>query len=209
MTITEVKNVPSQAGLGGGSSDAATVIKLLQEYYGFPFTQDELIDMAKVLGADVPFFIVGGSCFCEGIGEVITPIDSLAGLHLLLVKPNQGVPTGPCFQLSDSREKCFDEESYKKQMTDCFVGGNKTPLDRIKQASNILTNDLQDSALELVPVIDDILSKIEKTAPVYSAMSGSGSCVFGIYDSKEALDNARKTISPELTDCIILESQTL
>ena len=209
ITITEIKNTPSQAGLGGGSSDAAVVLKLLNEYYNNPFTLEELIPIAAKLGADVPFFLYGGSCICEGIGEVITPVPSLKGLPLLLVKPQEGVPTGPCFKLSDEMEKDFIEADYKELMS-VFNREDITSIDKIKMASGDMVNDLQTPALTLVPVIGEIINELNKTAPVFCAMSGSGSCVFAIYDSFESRDKALNDLSLKaFKDYFILGCQTL
>ncbi|MCQ2527879.1 MAG: 4-(cytidine 5'-diphospho)-2-C-methyl-D-erythritol kinase [Saccharofermentans sp.] len=210
ITITENKVTPSQAGLGGGSSDAATVLKLLSQYYNNPFSQEELIEMSVGLGADVPFFIVGGSAICEGIGEVITPLPSLKDLPLLLVKPAEGVPTGPCFKLSDSKNRTFDEDAYRSLMNGIFDDANMSAMDRIKAASSYMVNDLQDPAMELVPVIGEVITELKKTAPVFCAMSGSGSCVFAIYDSVENRDKALNGFNKDaFPDCFILGCQTL
>lgn len=209
ITITEVKNTPSQAGLGGGSSDAAVVLKLLNKFYDNPFAIEELIPMAVKLGADVPFFLYGGSCICEGIGEVITPVPSLKGLPLLLVKPQQGVPTGPCFKLSDEMENDFNEDYYMELMS-VFSREDITSLEKIKLASKDMVNDLQAPAFTLVPVIGEILGELNKTAPVFCAMSGSGSCVFAIYSSEQELHAAYEQMTKLIPDdYFIQECQTL
>ena len=165
ITINVTKNIPSQAGMGGGSSDAASVIKLLQKRFKNPLTKEELVKLGTTLGADVPFFFYGKSAFCEGIGEKISKCTSLAGIPMLIVKPDIGVSTPVCFRMCDESPAVF-------------------------AVKDILTNDMQGPACEIVPVIAEILEEIEKTSPVYTAMSGSGSAVFSIYSNVIERDEA-------------------
>lgn len=188
-SIKTVKNIPSEAGLGGGSSDAASILMTLSQHYSNPLTFEELVDLAATLGADVPFFLTGGSCFCEGIGEIVTEVPSLAGMDMILVKPSEGVPTGKCFNLCDEYPEDFDEDEYRNKMTEIFMDDSILPIDRISRAADLLTNDLQRAAVEITPRVSEILKKVEATNPVFVMMSGSGSTVFGIY--KDALDSDR------------------
>ena len=101
MVLT--KRIPSESGMGGGSSDAAAVLMVLQEHFGNPFTDEELNQLAVNVGADVPFFLYGGTCICESVGEDIRQLESLAGIPLLIVKPSEGVSTPECFHAIDSK----------------------------------------------------------------------------------------------------------
>ncbi len=210
-TIKLNKNIPSEAGLGGGSSDAASILMILQQHYGNPLEFEELIELAATLGADVPFFLVGGSCFCEGIGEIITEVPSLSGLDMILIKPSEGVPTGKCFNLCDEYPEVFDEAVYRSEMVNIFCDENLTPIERIKKAASLITNDLQKPAMEITPRISEIKSKLEATNPALVLMSGSGSTVFGIYEDSLSADKALADLEgdPELSDCRIIKTLTV
>lgn len=97
------KRIPSEAGLGGASADAAAVLHGMQQLFG-SISRDELYDIAKRVGADVPFCLHGGCALCEGIGEKLTPAPS-AALPLLLVRGNRGISTGALFRSLDLRAK--------------------------------------------------------------------------------------------------------
>ena len=103
ICITLTKNIPAQAGLGGGSTDGAAVLLALSEMFPDEATEEELLEMAVKVGADVPFFLKGGTVQCEGIGEVMHEAEPLTGLPILLLKPKPGVSTLACY-------KKFDEE---------------------------------------------------------------------------------------------------
>ena len=187
--ITSVKNTPSQAGLGGGSSDAAAVLLTLQEFFFCPIPKEDLNNIAAKLGADVPFFLYGNSALCEGIGEIVRPVPSLSGIPMILMKPSEGVSTGICFNKVDSEPSLFDEESYRKEIEDIFFDGDLTAVERLKKSAPVLTNDLQAPAIELVPVISDLIGVLSDKGAFISRMSGSGSAVFGVFED-EAKRNA-------------------
>ena len=189
ITINVDKHIPSQAGMGGGSSDAASVIKLLQKRFKNPLTKEELVKLGTTLGADVPFFFYGKSAFCEGIGEKIAKCTPLAGMPMIVVKPDTGVSTPVCFRMCDESPAVFDEDEYKKALKEGLDNDGEA-IDRVSAVKDILTNDMQGPACEIVPVIAEILSEIKKTSPVYTAMSGSGSAVFSIYNNVIERDEA-------------------
>ena len=206
--IKETKNVPSQAGLGGGSSDAAAVLQILQQHFDYPLNDDDMITISSRLGADVPFFLTGGTCICEGVGEIVTELPDLSGVNIILVKPQVGVGTKECYELSDESPAVFDEEAYKERMNAVFADEKKLPAERIKEAADELTNDLQAPAVKLAPVIADLIEAVKDTGSFYSAMTGSGSCVFGIYDSEEEVQAAREALEKDArtADCLIIPS---
>ena len=158
--IRETKNVPSQAGLGGGSSDAAAVLQILQQHFDYPLSEDEMIKISSRLGADVPFFLTGGTCICEGVGEIVTELPDLSGVNIILVKPEVGVGTKECYELSDETPAVFDEEAYKERMNEIFNDEKKLPVERIREAEPELINDLQAPAVKLAPVIADLIGAV-------------------------------------------------
>ena len=206
--IKETKNVPSQAGLGGGSSDAAAVLQILQQHFDYPLDENEMITISSRLGADVPFFLTGGTCICEGVGEIVTELPDLSGVNIILVKPQVGVGTKECYELSDESPAVFDEEAYKERMNAVFADEKKLPLDRIREAAAELTNDLQEPAIKIAPVIADLIEAVKRTGAVFTAMSGSGSCVFGIYEDEKSAAEALAALEsdPVTSGCKIIPS---
>ena len=166
------KNIPSQAGLGGGSADAAAVLRGLYELHGKPFDERRLYDIALSLGADVPFCLLGGAAICHGIGEEMTAVQSMdEGLFILIAKGGCGISTAAAFREIDRvgfAEKRADEilELYNK-----------------KDYSSLCFN-----RFEQVTALDEIRSLKEKMLDFgaeAACMSGSGSAVFGIFRNSE------------------------
>lgn len=206
--IRETKNIPSQAGLGGGSSDAAAVLEILQQHFDYPLSDGQMLEVSSSLGADVPFFLTGGTCICEGVGQIVTELPDLAGVSILLVKPDAGVGTAECYALSDECPVAFDEDAYKERMNEIFADEKKLPLERIKEAASELTNDLQEPAVRIAPVIEDVINAVKETGSCYTAMTGSGSCVFGIFEDEEQMNGAQKQLAedPRTSICRIIPS---
>ena len=211
IEIVLTKAIPSESGMGGGSSDAAAVLMVLQEHFGNPFTDEELNQLAVNVGADVPFFLYGGTCLCENVGEEIRQLESLAGIPLLIVKPSKGVSTPECFRAIDSKPLPeFDEERYSAFINN-LNSEDKTPLVRFLEGSDLLTNDLEMPSVESVPEIKKAIEQLLETGAKYSRMTGSGSAVFAMYDSEEARDAAYKNIkeSPEISGCDVFIANTV
>ena len=169
------KNIPSQAGLGGGSADGAAVLVLLNKLCKNPLSTEELCEIGAKIGADIPFCIVGGCALCEGIGEVITPINSNLPLNLCIVKPDFGVSTVEAY-------KAFDNaEILSRPCTDTVIkaleNGDKKVLE-----SNLV------NVLEMDKRIDEIKAFLINAGATSSCMSGSGSAVFGIVENGVSIE---------------------
>lgn len=194
VSIGLQKNIPSQAGLGGGSSDAAAVLLALDRLFPGKVSKEELSEIALSIGADVPFFLCGGTALCEGVGEILTPIPDLSGLPMLLLKPQRGVSTPFCYKAFDAMgAKNIREEEKKALKEDLSYGAD--PKERLIRAGRSWTNDLQAPAIQSVPEIQDGLDLLSEGGALFSAMSGSGSAVFGIFEKEE--DIRRLMGSPE------------
>lgn len=175
------KNIPSQAGLGGGSADAAAVLRGLYELHGKPFDERRLYDIALSLGADVPFCLLGGAAICHGIGEEMTAVQSMdEGLFILIAKGGCGISTAAAFREIDRvgfAEKRADEilELYNK-----------------KDYSSLCFN-----RFEQVTALDEIRSLKEKMLDFgaeAACMSGSGSAVFGIFKKSDNAERLRSEL---------------
>ena len=211
IEIVLTKVIPSESGMGGGSSDAAAVLLVLQEYFGNPFNDEELNQLAVNVGADVPFFLFGGTCLCERVGEDISVLESLAGIPLLIVKPQQGVSTPECFHAIDSKPLPeFDEARYEAFINSLNEAEDDV-LARFLKGSDLLTNDLELPSEEKVPLIRKAREKLLATDAKFSRMTGSGSAVFAMYESIEARDKAYDQIKadPEFSDCDMFKSVTI
>ena len=168
------KHIPSGAGLGGGSADAAFMLKLLNEKFHLHLTDEKLEEYAAMLGADCAFFIKNNPTFAEGIGNVFSPVDlSLKGYQLVLVKPDIFVSTREAFSFIRPRHP---EHSLKEII--------KRPVNEWKD--NML-NDFEESVFPQYPVIEDIKKELYRKGAVYAAMSGSGSSVFGLFNPEEEI----------------------
>jgi len=163
------KAIPSQAGMGGGSSDAASMLMLLNREFGLGLNTQELIERAKMLGADCPFFILGCPAYAEGIGERLKPVKlSLSGWHLCVVRPNIGVPTRDAFAL-------IKPQRPAKNCLDVVHQPIETWRDDLK-------NDFEQSVFTLHPAIGELKERLYTMGATYAAMSGSGSALFGLFD---------------------------
>lgn len=167
------KAIPTQAGMGGGSSDCASMLMLLNNMFGLGLGDSELIERAARLGADCPFFILSRPAYAEGIGERLQPVDlSLAGYHMVVVCPSIPVSTKEAFSL-------IHPEKPSKNCLDVVRQPLATWCDE-------LHNDFEQSVFALHPEISDIKQRLYQLGAVYAAMSGSGSAVFGIF--RDAID---------------------
>lgn len=169
--IAIVKRIPSGAGLGGGSSDAATVLRLLAEAlcpWG-ELSSAELGAIALGLGADVPFFLEGRSAFVEGIGEVVSPcLDTgLAGVECLLVLPPAAVPTPRAYELFRTAHPVVGTR----------IGDRGAP-DRWERRDELIANDLEAVVGRAFPEVQEALDRLRGFAGTVAGMTGSGSALF-------------------------------
>jgi len=170
------KHIPMGAGLGGGSADAAYMMKMLNEQYDLGLTLDEMeMRMAK-FGADCPFFIRNTPVYAEGIGNEFTPINiSLKDYYIVLVKPDIHVSTAQAY----SNVKPYMPAQSLAQVI------SSTPIEKWR---GIVKNDFEASVFPLFPAIKAIKDTLYDMGAVYASMSGSGSSVYGIFN--RPIDNA-------------------
>lgn len=210
--IKLTKRIPSQAGMGGGSSDAAAVLLALQEHFGNPFDDEELNSIAVNIGADVPFFLYGGCCLCEGVGEVVTQLEHAPKCHLVIVKPDQGVSTPRSFAEVDKMDiPEFAREAYQELFNKIYEAGDDVELldSLIRENEDMFINDLQAPGIEEVPVIKDIIDVLKETGSTLSLMTGSGSAVFGLFKNEELAQKAKQTVEADgrFSSCEVIVTQ--
>lgn len=180
VKITIKKNIPIQAGLAGGSTDGAAVIKILNVIFNKNLSQEEMISLGKKIGADVPFSIVGGTAKCDGIGEIIKPLKPLRDCILVLIKPSFGVSTKEVFNK-------IDNKNYIHPQIDKIIEGiDEGNLNKI--GSN-LNNVLEQVTIEENPIIGDIKEMIKASGSLGTLMSGSGPTVYGVFDDLYKAEN--------------------
>ncbi len=178
------KQIPAEAGLGGGSADAAAVLKALNKMHGHPLCTDELISIGNTIGADVPFCIVGGCCIARGTGDKLVAIENNLDVFYLIAKPDAGVSTAQAFKL-------FDETGHGAQgdfdaCKEAIISGNLAEFCPV--------NDLQEVAQTLCPEINTLLKKLnEHTETAF--MTGSGSACVGIFEDEETAKACRHSLN--------------
>ena len=182
------KGIPTQAGMGGGSSDCGFMITLLNDMFKLGLTQQQMIDYAARLGADCAFFIFNRPCYAEGIGEKLQPIDlDLKGWYLSLVRPDIPVSTREAFALIKPHHPEVNCREVVKQ-----------PVESWRDA---LVNDFESSVFAVHPELGAVKDRLYDLGATYAAMSGSGSTLFALSRQPLNLDEFnsegtfRKTIS--------------
>ena len=161
------KGIPTQAGMGGGSSDCGFMITLLNDMFKLGLTQQQMIDYAARLGADCAFFILNRPCYAEGIGEKLQPIDlDLKGWYLSLVRPDIPVSTREAFALIKPHHPEVNCREVVKQ-----------PVESWRDA---LVNDFEGSVFAVHPELGAVKDRLYDLGATYAAMSGSGSTLFAL-----------------------------
>lgn len=184
------KHIPSGAGLGGGSSDAAFMLKLLNERFGLGLTDGQLEEYAAGLGADCAFFIRNRATYAEGIGNLFSPVSlSLKGYQIVLVKPDIFVSTREAFSLIKPRQP---EYSLKETIA--------LPVSEWRKR---LANDFEESVFPQYPAIGKIKEKMYENGATYAAMSGSGSSVFGLFAPDAAIPEMSFDKGSFLFKCVL------
>lgn len=186
------KGIPSGAGLGGGSSDAAFMLRLLRDLYTLPLTDEELEADAARLGADCAFFIQNRPVFATGIGNIFSPLPcdlsrTLKGYRLLLVKPNIFVSTREAFAL-------IRPHAPLRPLTEIV----SLPVSEWEVAG--MTNDFEESVFAQYPAIADIKVRLRSLGADYAAMSGSGSSLFALFAPSACLPS-QSTLEQEFPSC--------
>lgn len=179
------KRLPAQAGMGGGSADAAAVLRALQKQHRL-LDDGELYRLALSVGADVPFCLHGGMCRCEGIGEILTPV-VCPTLHFAVIKPEEGVST----------KALFSRLPMPRPRVDTGRAMALLCSGRLREAAPLLQNALEAPAMELVSAVGEIKEKLLSLGASAASMTGSGSAVFGLFEGEEDARQAVQTLGPQ------------
>ncbi len=176
------KRIPSKAGLGGGSSDAAAVLRALNLLCDDPLSASELRRLSEELGSDVPFFIEGGTAFCTGRGEMVKNIPFPGKWPVIIIKPQTDISTGEAYGTLDKvpSRKHYDADSVLNALKDADI----RELARV--SGNSFFDHLPGDARDIKAYADLLKEK----GSVFSLMSGSGSAVYGIFENDKKAEEA-------------------
>ena len=180
------KRIPIGAGLGGGSSDAAATLRGLIQLYHMSVSEKEIHNIARSLGADVPFFLRGPIAFGYGIGDILKPSPPLPPCWVVLIKPNFDISTGSIYQKYDL--------TLTKSVNKIKILETAIESADPKKIGNALFNDLELICISEFPVLADIKKRLLSFGAFGALMTGSGSSVFGLFDDQEKACEAWRSI---------------
>jgi 4-diphosphocytidyl-2-C-methyl-D-erythritol kinase len=184
------KRIPSEAGLGGGSSDAAATLIALAQLWDIQPTADDVISIGKSLGSDVPFFFCGGTARATGRGEQIVRVGDVPEQHLLVIKPSANIPTAHAYNSLNSR--ALTSSNAKPILVRSQASHDSDSLDL-----NALHNDFEATVFKFEPEIARAKNALLKSGASAAILCGSGSAVFGIFENQDAQERAIQAIELE------------
>ena len=206
LSITLEKNIPSQAGLGGGSSDAAAALIGLNRLYELGFSKEELAEKALKLGADVPFFLTGGTCLAEGVGEKLLKLPALDLPYILIVKPKASLSTKLVYETYDQSpalshpdtEGFLQALSEKEALSDTFL----------TTICETMGNVMEEAAFSIAPEVREVRDMLLSEGAQKALMTGSGSAVFGVFSEEESARRAMEILGRKMPDAILQMTHT-
>lgn len=191
------KHIPIAGGMGGGSTDAAAIIKAVNNLCELNLSNEKLSELGLKLGADVPFCIFGNTALAGGVGEEIQEIKGLKDVKLAIVNPCVSVSTKKVYELVDIKCKLatIDEKSAVKAIAD----------KKLKEYPKVFKNIMQPVTTEICPKIEEIIKKLKDLGAVHAMMSGSGPTCFGIFDRDITDDEIKK----HFKDCFAVVTEPI
>jgi 4-diphosphocytidyl-2-C-methyl-D-erythritol kinase len=202
-----VKNIPVGAGLGGGSADAAATLRALNDFWHVQVPVATLQDWAKELGADVAMCVASAPAIARGVGDVLTPIGPLPPIHLVLAHPRVPLLTADVFAAYAGSSQAIANAGASHGGGASHGAGaaiqthelEAVSLPQLLELLKTTRNDLQQPAIQVSPVVAQVLLALETLMPAPSLvrMTGSGACCFAIYDSAEAATRACTQLQTE------------
>jgi 4-diphosphocytidyl-2-C-methyl-D-erythritol kinase len=186
VDILVEKRIPQQAGLAGGSADAAAVLRGLNDLYDRPLTDSVLLMLAEKIGADVPFCLLGGTMFAEGIGEQLTPLPPLTNAWITVVKPPVGISTAAAYAAVDRAATPPHTDHEQALLAACSAGD-------LSAVGKHLFNAFEEALA--IPEVTAVSAALRAFAPLGVCMSGSGSAVYALFETEEAASAAADGLS--------------
>lgn len=197
ITIKIKKTIPSGAGLAGGSSNAAALITGLNELWKLDMTESEMQELGLMVGADVAFCLKGGTCLCEGLGDIITELKPFIWENILIIKPNFSISTPLAYKTLTENE----HNRYRDNKILNYINDN----DYYNTCMSV-ANTLELAAFKLQEQIPLIKEEIKNTGAISTLMTGSGSAVFGFYMDKSSIMKAYKSLSKKYNRIFICKT---
>ena len=177
------KHIPTKAGLGGGSSDGAAAIRLINRMYGLHLCKEKVQELCLKIGADVLFTYYNRPAFVSGIGEKIEFINLKKKYYVLLVKPRYGVSTSECYRLIGDNPKSHPD-----------IHSLRSALENGDDYYEFLGNSMEEAAISLLPDIQKVKDSIMEAGAEFALMSGSGSTVFTMSEDEELIKKIYKSL---------------
>ena len=205
VRLTLHKRIPTQAGMGGGSADAAGVLVALDALYETRLSKERLCEIGLTVGADVPFCVMGGTAYVTGIGEGLQPLPPLPECYIVIAQPQEGISTKEAYAAVDNAV-ILNRPDNQSAIAYLFVGDLEGVC---AQAVNVFEVATEPAGVK------DIRREMEAFSPLCSQMTGSGSCVFAIFEdestAKACVEELKKDY-PTATICqpcagVILEKE--
>ena len=192
------KNIPMEAGMAGGSADAAATLKAVNELFKLNISKDRLMELGASLGADIPFCIMGGTALASGIGEKLKSLKPLPKMKILIAKPNTGLSTKKVYEsldIENLNKRGFKHRDVKEMVS--VIESDKDEKTKIKEIADSLNNILELPSIKLLPFIEDIKKTMMDNNCLGCLMSGSGTAVFGIFDNDEDMLRTKKILKED------------
>jgi 4-diphosphocytidyl-2-C-methyl-D-erythritol kinase len=191
------KRIPTAAGMGGGSSDAAATLLALNAIWAEALTPEALHDLGRRIGADVPFFLHGRPALARGIGDILEPLSAWPEWYYVILAPPLQISTPWTYRNFQLKKLTIDEASYIKNI----LGRNTVDI------SQILENDLETVTSASFPIIETVKKALLEAGAEGALMTGSGPSVFGVFRSLKQAESARKQlISRSLGDIFVVKT---
>ena len=201
VRIELVKRIPIAAGMAGGSTDAAAVIRGINRMFALGLSLEEECAIGAQIGSDVPFCLVGGCARCVGRGEIVRPLSAYPKCHLVLVKPSFAISTPWSYRVY--KEEADNPPADIEAMSEAILKGN------LRGVCAAMGNQLAKAAEEAHPQIVAIRAFLEAQGAVRAMMTGSGPTVFGVFEEEAAAEMALQAVSAKFPDCRALRCETL
>ena len=189
------KNIPMEAGMAGGSADAAATLKAVNELFPLGVSDERLLELGASLGADIPFCIMGGTVLASGIGEKLRRLSPLPKMKLLIVKPKAGLSTKKVYESLDIdglNKAGFIHKDVGEMVS--VIESDEADKTKIEKIAERLDNILEVPSIRLLPLIADIKQKMLDNNCLGALMSGSGTAIFGIYENDEDMQKTKEIL---------------
>ena len=192
------KNIPMEAGMAGGSADAAATLKAVNELFALGVSDERLLERGASLGADIPFCIMGGTVLASGIGEKLRRLSPLPKMKLLIVKPKAGLSTKKVYESLDIdglNKAGFIHKDVGEMVS--VIESDEADKTKIEKIAGRLDNILEVPSIRLLPLIADIKPKMLDNNCLGALMSGSGTAIFGIYENDEDMIKTKEILEKD------------